>query len=234
MQAMELIALLPWMDWLALLVFFGAWLGYAWYAQRGHQGGTTLLARTNRYRHYWLLQATSRDPRMLDGIITQALSATPSFFSSTTIIIIGGLFALLGVTDRANALVGEMPFSQPTPVMVFDLKVLLLVGIFIYAFFRFSWSMRVHTFVSLAIGAMPPASDFEEGKFDRKLHARRASQLVGLAAEALNSGLRAYYMSFAVIGWFFSSTVFMVATLLVVGVLYRREFQSDVLDVLTD
>lgn len=231
---MTWLALLPWVDWLALAVFFTAWAVYAWFAQRGHTHGTTLLARTNRYRHYWLLQATWREPRMLDGIIVQNLSSTPSFFSSTTIIIIGGLFALLGVTERANELVNELPFAQATPVAVFDLKVLLLVAVFVYAFFRFTWAMRLNTFVALAIGAMPPSLDFTQGKFDRDVHARRASRLVGLAAEAFNSGLRAYYMSFAVIAWFFSSTAFMLGSLLVVAILYRREFRSDVLDVLTE
>ncbi|HYF16716.1 MAG TPA: hypothetical protein VEA40_02535 [Ramlibacter sp.] len=45
-------------------------------------------------------QATSRDPRVLDGIIIQSLSSSP--------------------------------------VLVFELKVLVLIGIFVYAFFRFS------------------------------------------------------------------------------------------------
>lgn len=36
------------------------------------------------------------------GVIVQNLVAhTPSFFSSTSIIIIGGLFTLLGTTDKA-------------------------------------------------------------------------------------------------------------------------------------
>ena len=223
---------LPWTDWLALLVFFSAWLGYAWFAGRGHEEGTTLLHRTNQYRHFWLREATFRDPRMLDGLITQNLSATPTFFSSTSIFIIGGLLALLGASDRVTELVGEFPFAQPTIVEVFDLKVLLLVGIFVYAFFRFSWSMRLYTFVALAIGSMPAPKKFADGTFDRERHAKRASALVGLAAEAFNSGLRAYYMSFAAISWIFSSTAFIVVSVLVVFVLYRREFRSDVLDVL--
>ena len=132
---MKFFNIMPIADWLAMLLFFASWIGYAWYAERGHSGGDTLLARTNQYRRYWLLQASYRDPRMLDGIITQALSTTPAFFSSASIIVLGGLFALLGVTDRASELVNEMPFSQPSTVILFDAKVLLLVGIFIYAFF---------------------------------------------------------------------------------------------------
>ena len=157
---MSVFEFLPLIDWIALLAFFGSWAGYAWYAGRGHADGTTLLHRTNVYRHYWLLQATDRDPRMLDGLITQNLSATPTFFSSTTIIIIGGLLAVMGASDRVNALVEGIPFVRSTSVEVFDLKLLLLIGIFVYAFFRFSWSMRLYTFVALAIGSMPPPAAF--------------------------------------------------------------------------
>jgi uncharacterized membrane protein len=108
-------------------------------------------------------QTLARDPRMLDGIITQSLSHTPSFFCSTSIIIIGGLFALLGTTDKAAELVREIPFAQQTPILVFEFKILVLVAIFVYAFFRFSWSMRQYTFVALIIGALPPATAFARG-----------------------------------------------------------------------
>jgi len=134
---MKIISMLPWVDWLALLGFFSLWMGYAWFASMGSQRQQTLLASTNRLRRQWMLQATARDPRMLDGLITQNLSSTPSFFSSTTIIIIGGLFALLGTTDKAAELVREIPFAQPTPILVFEFKVLVLIGIFVYAFFSF-------------------------------------------------------------------------------------------------
>jgi uncharacterized membrane protein len=55
---------------------------------------------------------------------------------------------------------------------------------------------------------------------------------MGLAAEAFNDGLRAYYMAFAVVGWFFSPLFFMLATTGVIYVLYQREFRSDVLEAL--
>ena len=47
-----------------------------------------------------------------------------------------------------------------------------------------------------------------------------------------NDGLRAYYMSFAVVGWFFSPWWFAIGTAVVVWILYQREFHSDVLAVL--
>lgn len=231
---MQVLALLPWADWFAMAAFFGAWVGYAWFAHHWGHRRPSVLASTNRYRRYWMLQATHRDPRMLDAIILQNLSHTPSFFSSTTIIIIGGLFALLGTTDRATELVRELPFAVRTSVLVFDLKVMVLIGIFVYAFFRFSWSLRQYTFAALVIGSMPNAKEFESSALDREPFAARAGVMLGLAAETFNDGLRAYYFSFAAMGWFFSPLIFMLATLTVILVLYRREFRSDVVAVLKE
>ena len=175
-----------------------------------------------------------RDPRVLDGIITQTLSHTPSFFSSTTIIIMGGLLALLGTTDKAAELVREIPFSQATPLLVFEFKILILIAIFVYAFFRFSWSMRQYTFVALMIGALPAPQFFIYNPNKQDDYARRVAAMTGLAAETFNDGLRAYYFSFAAMGWFFSPLFFVLTTLLIVAILYNREFHSDVLGVFDD
>jgi uncharacterized membrane protein len=229
---MQVFTLLPWGDWVALVWFFTAWVAYAWFSRSEGTHRGSLIATTNRYRGYWMQQATAREPRVLDGLIAQNLSSTPSFFSSTTIIVIGGLFALLGSTDKAAEFVKDIPFAVRTSVLIFDLKIMLMIGIFVYAFFRFSWSMRQYTFVALVIGSMPDPRDFESGKFDRDVFAHRASRMLGLAAETFNDGLRGYYFSFAVIAWFFSPLAFAIATAMVVLILYSREYRSDVLQVL--
>jgi uncharacterized membrane protein len=165
---MKVLSLLPLVDWLALAAFFALWIGYAWFARVWGQRQSSLLSTTNRYRGHWMRQATARDPRMLDGLITQTLSNTPAFFSSTSILVIGGLFALLGTTDKATELMSGIPFAQATTLIVFEFKVLVLVAIFVYAFFRFSWCMRQYTFVALVIGSMPPPADFDSGQHDRE------------------------------------------------------------------
>jgi uncharacterized membrane protein len=222
---MKILSILPWADWLVLVFFAMMWIGYAQFASRWSLQRPSILAATNRFRLRWIKVSLSRDPRVLDGIITQTLSNTPAFFSSTTILIMGGLLALMGTTDKAAELVREIPFSQATPILVFEFKILVLIAIFVYAFFRFSWSMRQYTFVALMIGALPPPEFFA---------AQRVSAMTGLAAETFNDGLRAYYFSFAVMGWFFSPMAFVLTTLLIVAILYNREFRSDVLGVLND
>jgi uncharacterized membrane protein len=79
---------------------------------------------------------------------------------------------------------------------------------------------------------MPDWQVFERGEAQREPYADRAAAVVALAAETFNVGLRAYYMSFAAVLWFFSPLVFALGTVGVVFVLYQREFRSDVLDVL--
>jgi uncharacterized membrane protein len=229
---MQIFTLLPLSDWFALAWFFAAWVGYSWFGRREGEHRGSLIATTNRYRGYWMVKAASRSERVLDGIITQNLSSTASFFCSTTIIVIGGLFALLGSTDKAADFVKDIPFAVSTSTLIFDLKIMLLISIFVYSFFRFSWSMRQYTFVALLIGSMPDPEDFESGKFDRNHFAQRASGMLGLAAETFNAGLRGYYFAFAVIAWFFSPIAFAMATAMVVIILYSREYRSDVLKLL--
>lgn len=229
---MPMFNLLPVADWLALAWFFLVWAGYMRFSRSHSVRHPSVHATAKQFRHEWMLKATAREPRVLDGIINQSMSATPSFFSSTSIIVIGGLFAVLGATDKAAELVREIPFAVRTTVLVFDLKVLVLIGIFVHAFFRFSWSMRQYTFVAMLVGAMPHAKDFESGKFDREQHARRAAAMVDLAAETFGDGLRAYYMAFAAMVWFFSPVAFFFATIVVILILFNRDFRSDVLTVL--
>ncbi len=224
---------LPWADWLALGLFFAAWWGYAHWARWRAGKHLSILATTNRWRREWMLQATRRDNRIVDAAVTQSLSASPAFFASTSILIIGGLLAALASSEKATELVREIPFAARTSMLVFDLKLAVLTAIFVFAFFRFTWSIRQYSFGAILVGAAPSAEQFPD-EAARHAFADRAGRLMGMAAETFNDGLRAYYLSFAVVAWFFTPWAFIGATAFVVWVLYRREFHSDVLATLRE
>ena len=228
---MRVLGVLPLLDWLAVAFFFIAWVGYTQFAKRRADVRPSVLASTNRWRRQWMLQATLRENRIVDAAVLQTLSSSPSFFASTTILIIGGLLAALGTTDKASGLVHELPFAARTTVLVFDLKLALLTAVFVIAFFRFTWSLRQYTFGAILVGAAPDARAAEDAAL-REAFAARAGRVLGLAAEAFTDGLRAYYLAFAVLAWFFSPWAFLAGTALVVWVLYRREFHSEVLEAL--
>jgi len=219
---------LPALDAFALLLFFGLWWAYAVWAKRRAERSGSILATTNRWRREWMLQASWRDNRMVDAAIAQTLAASPSFFASTSILIIGGLLAALASSEQASELVRELPFAARTSMLVFDLKLVALTAIFVFAFFRFTWSIRQYSFGAILVGAAPESSRYPD-EAARQAFADRVGRIMGMAAETFNDGLRAYYLSFAVVAWFFSPWAFIAATLLVLFVLYRREFHSDVL-----
>ncbi len=227
----DLVRVLPWPDWLALALFFGGWVGYARFARARSTVQPSLLALTNRERRRWMLQTTLRENRVIDGVVVQNLSTSPSFFASTTIRIIGGLLAVLSSTERAAEIVREIPFAARSSLLVFDLKIVLLTGIFVYAFFRFTWSQRQYSFGAILVAAAPEHTQFT-GEEQRQAFADRAGRVVGLAAETFNDGLRGYYFAFAATAWFFSPWAMIAASVGVVFILYRREFRSEVLAVL--
>ena len=123
MQLLQAFKVMTLADWLALAGFFIAWISYAMFARRRTATVGSLLAYTNRYRLLWMMQTTNRENRVVDAVVVQNLSTSPSFFASTTILIIGGLLAVLG-TQGAADLVKEFPFATITSAFVFDLKLI--------------------------------------------------------------------------------------------------------------
>jgi uncharacterized membrane protein len=81
---------------------------------------------------------------------------------------------------------------------------------------------------------MPFPEIFDDQPDERERYAVRAGKLAGLAAETFNDGLRAYYFAFALIAWFMSPLALMAGAVLVVAILYSREFRSDVLHLLDE
>ncbi len=227
-----LLSTLPLADWAAAGLFLFGWIGYALFAKWRAKSEHTLLASTNHFRKLWMHQVTYRDQRIVDAAVVQNLSTSPSFWASTTILVLGGLLAVLGTSEKASDLVKDLPFAARTTMLIFDLKILSLLAVFVYAFFRFTWSMRVYSFGAILVGAAPNVEHFDSGAANRQEFADRAGRLMGMAAESFADGLRAYYMAFAVIGWFVSPAAFAIGTLAVLWVLYQREFRSDVLAVL--
>jgi uncharacterized membrane protein len=106
----------------------------------------------------------------------------------------------------------------------FETKAVLLVCVFIYAFFQITWSLRQFNYTCIMIGAAPRVADSDE---EKEIFARHAARLGAMAADSFNMGLRSYYFALAMLSWFISAWMFMAASILVVFVTYRREFRSD-------
>jgi uncharacterized membrane protein len=230
----ETIMLFTLNDWLALAGYYVMWIGYDQFAERWSVNHPSLLRQVNHYRREWMLRLTQRDVRIQDVALMANLSSSPTFFASTTILIIGGLLAMLGRTSQAVAVASKIPFSATASESAWEVKIILLVGVFVFAFFRFTWALRQFNFCAIIVGAAPLASNLQgDDDFVRINFADRAGKLVALAGESFNDGLRAYYFAIAALTWFVHPLAFMVSTALVVLILYHREFKSTVLRTLS-
>ncbi len=211
------------LDFAAAAWFFLAWGLYTLVADRGRWSERSVSATMSRYRQQWMLTMLQRDNRMLDsGIIGNLLNGA-AFFASTSIFVVGGLFALLGAGEQAVAVIDQLPFAAETTTRAWQVKVLLLIAIFVFAFFKFVWSFRLFNYCSILIGATPVST---ETSAEGERIGEQAGKMNSLAARHLNRGFRAYSFALAVLAWFLHPVIFMLCTTWVVYVLYRREFHS--------
>jgi uncharacterized membrane protein len=138
---------------------------------------------------------------------------------------------MLGTKEKVVSAMADLPFATKAPQALWEVKIVLLIFIFIYAFFLFTWSLRQFNFCSILVGAAPrPGGNAEE--IER--YVNRAGRLVSLAGTSFNNGLRAYYFALAVLMWFVHPWLMIITTAAVVLILYWREFRSETLKALTD
>ena len=133
---------LPWLDMLALTWFALWWAGYVWYTDYHRVEQPSLRRETDRFVREWMARMVERDNRMVDVNVMRNLTRSSQFFASTTMLILGALVELMGYAEKAAGVLAELPFAQQVSERLWELKILLLVLIFVYAFFKFSWSIR--------------------------------------------------------------------------------------------
>ncbi|HEY9081088.1 DUF599 domain-containing protein [Magnetovibrio sp.] len=214
-------------DLAALAWFLLMWNGYNIFADRLKKGGLSLLTVMKKHRAGWMRQMLLRENRIVDATIMSTLMRSVSLFSSTTLLILAGLLAILGSVDKVQALVKAIPFVVEASKAAWELKILTLILIFIYTFFKFAWSLRQFNYSVILIGAAPPPADADTP--DAQAFAQGAAEVIALAVSNFNRGMRAYYFGLAALSWFLHPLLFAATTLWVVGVVYRREFRSQTL-----
>ncbi len=190
-----------------------------------------LIGTMSAQREAWIRQMLGRDNRMVDIQILRNLTRTGTFFASTSILILAGLATILGATDKAIDLFANLPLVPQLSPLQWKLRLLSLILIFIYAFFKFAWSIRQLSYCAIQIGAMEPASEVDDACVAR---CKWIAGLITLASAHFNRGLRAYYFATALLAWFIHPMALIVASIWVVLVLYRREFHSGTLALLQE
>ena len=222
---------LNWLNLLALGWFLICFKGYMFYSKRRSYDTACLASILHLYRTEWMLRMLDRDMRIADATVVANLERSVSFFASTTMLILAGLMTVLGSTEQAIDVIADIPFAVEATREEWELKLVVMITLFIYAFFKFTWSLRQYGFVSVMVGGAP-TPDENISDLQKQSYADRVAKMSSMAANHFNFGLRSYYFSLAMLGWFINPWLFMALSTGVVYVLYRREFKSSTLKTL--
>ena len=213
------------LDVMALAFFAFAWLAYWAAVELTPAGRRGLNPLMNRYRQRWMEQMAVRENRIVDTTILASLQNGTAFFASTSLLAIGGVLALVQSTETALTLFQDLPFGLATSRTAWEVKVIGLAVIFVYAFFKFAWSYRLFNYTAILVGSVPVLTG--ENHREALEAARRAAAMNVVAGKHFNRGQRAFFFALAYLGWLVSAYVFMGATAAVLYVMWRRQFASD-------
>ena len=223
---------IPLPDILAFVWFMAWWVGYTLYADGGDETRRPVARVMHEYRVRWMERMLDRDNRMADINIVTAHMRGAMMFASITILILAGVMTILGNLGKAREITSNLSFAVEASQEMWEIKVIVLLLIFVYAFFKYAWCLRQFNYALIFIGAAPLPE--EVNARERKDYPERGARLFDRGINTFNRGLRAYYFGLATLAWFFGPLFYAVAAAWVVAVLYRRDFRSVTLQTLSE
>lgn len=212
-------------DLVALAWFVVAWLGFNVVVELSPLKTRTLSHQMNLHRRGWMEMMSRRPVRIMDVGIAAGLQQGTGFFASTSLLAIGGCFALLTSTESILKMMSDLGLKGGGSPAVWELKVIGLTLIYAYAFFKFGWAYRLFNYSSIVMGSVP---DAVTGDKDVILNTSyKAARLNALAGRHFNRGQRALFFSIGFLGWLAGPWGLIITTVSVVAVLLRRQFASN-------
>jgi uncharacterized membrane protein len=212
------------LDVVALLFFLACWVVYSFFNEHGFRGRRGLSSLMNEHRFAWMEEMSRRESRIVDTGIMSGLQNGTAFFASTSLLALGASVALLRATDDVLRVSADLPLGIVASRGLWELKVLGLALIFGYAFFKFAWAYRLFNYAAILVGATPAASSPHAEV--RRRASRRAARMVTEAGRNFIGGQRAFFFSFAYLGWFVGPLAFIATTAATFVVIFRRQFVS--------
>jgi uncharacterized membrane protein len=221
MNMIDRIALFSPLDLLALVTLFTFWAAIGWrieHPSAKHLSTSSIMAG---YRKEWMQQMVTREPRIFDAHVLGTLRQGTAFFASTSVIAIGGALALIGNAERLGGVAQDITFVD-LPTIVWELKLMLLALFLTNCFLKFVWANRLYGYCSVLMASVPNDVDHP----DVYTRANQAAEINITAARSFNRGLRSLYFALAAAAWLAGPIALMMATVVTVIVIWRREFAS--------
>lgn len=207
----------------ALFAFVSIWMIYGLLIDGRFRRPRSINAQMIAIRRAWMTRLLERENRIGDATLVGHSIRSATFFASTTLILLAGLIGLLGSAEKLQAATANLSMTfQSGTLVLLELKIGLLIGIFVYAFFKFTWAIRQFNYFAAIIGSAPePGSPLADDAF-----ASRMALMLSHAFWQFNAGVRAYYFALAALGWFIHPVLLIVGAVLITFILVRRQLTS--------
>lgn len=208
------------LDLIAFVWFVAGWAGFTVSQDHFMTGRNVVNQHLRVVRRHWVERMLERENRIMDSQLVGHTMHSCTFFASTNMLVLAGLVGSFGAIEHAHELVSGLSFTVKTSRQLFEVKMLLLVVVFTFGFFKFTWALRQYNYCCALIGSAPMAPVAPE---DLAAMGKTLSETLTLAVTALNGGMRAYYFALAVLAWIVGPIPFMLASTSVIIVLTRRQ-----------
>jgi len=204
------VAALGALDFIGIALFLGFTIVYhtVYYIYAQTRPLETVKGKIALYRRTWVKRIIDRGDYILAVQAIRNHIMAASFMASSSLLAIGLLLNFTVGGDPAESLHVNDPELITT-------KLFALIGVFAVAFLAFLFTIRDLNHLSLLIGADNELIDHLEG-IDTVTY---LSTLLNRAANRYTYGQRGFYFSLAIVAWIFHPVAFIVATLLIGGML---------------
>jgi uncharacterized membrane protein len=207
-------------DLAALTLTLSLWLGLGWLIENPPAWRVSVSKLMERYRHDWMAQFITRQPRIFDATMIDSLRQGTAFFASASMIAIGGGIALIGNPAMLAALTRDLTLASDTAGL--QLRVALVVAFMANALLKFIWAHRLFGYCSILMAAVPNDPSHPEATH----RATQAADINITGAKSFNRGLRSIYFALGALGWLLGPWGLVAGALVISAVLIRRDFSS--------
>ena len=189
---------MTYLDWVALALFFIAWLGYGpilgLIARRSGSLNDDMLV----VRDSWMTAMTHREMRLIDSQLMGHSINSASFFASTNLLLIAAVAGIL--FGGENALRGFAAVgAEAVPTKILEAKLALVLVCLARGFLDFIWSLRQMNYALALIGAAPEI----HSETDKVAYGHAVARVLNPALGGFSQGVRGYYFALAAAAWLF-------------------------------